>query len=87
MDQCKIRIGVVFPASSERVFLGPNSRLRIPLLYSRVLGVSGVDYQAVRAQASLAEVLELLGFVVSEISNDQVRGACPLHESPSRNSR
>jgi DNA primase len=57
-----------------------------------VLGVSGVDYEAVRAQASLAEVLELLGFVASETSGDessgdQARGACPLHESPSRDSR
>ena len=49
--------------------------------------MSGVDYQAVRAQASLAEVLELLGFVTSETSGDQFRGACPLHGSPSRDSR
>lgn len=49
--------------------------------------MSGVDYQAVRAQASLAKVLELLGFVASETSGDQVRGVYPLHCSQSRNSR
>lgn len=49
--------------------------------------MTGVDYQAVRAQTNLAEVLELLGFAASETSGDQVRGACPLHESPSHNSR
>lgn len=49
--------------------------------------MSGIDYQAVRAQASMAEVLELLGFVASETSGEQVRGACPIHGSPSRESR
>jgi DNA primase len=49
--------------------------------------MSGIDYQAVRSQASLAEVLDLLGFVAGETSGDQVRGACPLHASPSRESR
>jgi hypothetical protein len=57
-----------------------------------MLGVSGVDYPAVRAHANLAEVLELLGFVASETSGDessgnQVRGACPIHGSPSQTSR
>jgi hypothetical protein len=48
---------------------------------TRVLSVSGVDYQVVRAQVSLAEVLELLGFVAGETLGDQVRGACPIHAS------
>jgi hypothetical protein len=39
-----------------------------------MLGVSGVDYQAVRAHANLAEVLELLGFVASETSGDESSG-------------
>ena len=68
-------------------FRGSNSTRRVPLLCSRVLSVSGVDYQAVRAQASLAEVLELLGFVGNETSGDQVRGACPIHKSQSPRSR
>lgn len=44
----------------------------------------GIDFHQLRANITMAEVLELLGFVVRERSGDQVRGACPLHEpSPS----
>jgi DNA primase len=49
--------------------------------------MAGVDFQAVRAQVSLAEVLELLEFVEAERSGDQVRGACPVHGSRSPGSR
>jgi DNA primase len=49
--------------------------------------MSGIDFQAVRAQASLAEVLELLGFVAGETSGEQVRGACPLHGSTANETR
>src|SRR5271155_6143146 len=39
-----------------------------------------IDFRQVRAVVSMAEVLELLGFVVAERVGDQVRGECPLHE-------
>ena len=41
----------------------------------------GIDFRQVRANVSMAEVLDLLGFVVLERRGDQVRGECPLHES------
>jgi DNA primase len=40
----------------------------------------GIDFRKLRANITIAEVLELLGFVVRERRGDQVRGACPLHE-------
>lgn len=66
-----------FHAKLGRVFRGSDSRRRVPLLCLRALSVSGVDYQAVRAQVSLAEVLELLVFVAGETSGDQVEGPVP----------
>lgn len=39
----------------------------------------GIDFRQLRANVSMAEVLELLGFVILERSGDQVRGQCPLH--------
>lgn len=41
----------------------------------------GIDFAAVRAQASMADVLGLLAFVPRETSGDQVRGPCPVHRS------
>lgn len=46
-----------------------------------------VDFQSVRAAISIANVLELLGFVAVERRGDQVRGRCPIHGSLSENSR
>lgn len=43
----------------------------------------GLDFQAIRAAVSISQVLELLGFVASEQSGDQVRGPCPVHGSTS----
>ena len=40
----------------------------------------GIDYRQLRADITMAEVLELLGFVVVERRGDQVRGQCPFHE-------
>jgi hypothetical protein len=39
-----------------------------------------IDYRQLRANVSMAEVLELLRFGVVERTGDQVRGECPLHE-------
>jgi DNA primase len=44
----------------------------------------GIDFRKLRANITMAEVLELLGFVVRERRGDQVRGACPLHEPSAR---
>ena len=40
----------------------------------------GIDFRQLRAEVTMAEVLELLGFAIVTRSGDQVRGACPLHE-------
>ncbi|MCH7685387.1 MAG: transposase [Planctomycetes bacterium] len=48
---------------------------------------SGVDFQAVRSQTSIEQVLELLKFEPVETRGDQVRGACPVHGSTSPRSR
>lgn len=46
-----------------------------------------VDFQALRSQVSIGQVLDLLGFVAVEVSGDQVRGGCPIHGSSSPESR
>jgi CHC2-type zinc finger protein len=46
-----------------------------------------VDFQAVRASVSLAQVLELIGFEPTERRGNQWRGPCPIHGSTSRKSR
>ena len=47
----------------------------------------GIHFATVRAMISMANVLELVGFVPSETSRDQVRGPCPVHHSTSSTSR
>ena len=44
----------------------------------------GIDFDQLRVNITMAEVLELLGFVVRERRGDQVRGQCPLHEPCAR---
>ena len=46
----------------------------------------GIDFATVRSKITLAEVLDLLGFVARERSGSQVRGACPVHGSNSSRS-
>jgi len=41
----------------------------------------GIDFRQLRGDITMAEVLDLLGFVVREQRGDEVRGQCPLHES------
>jgi hypothetical protein len=50
-------------------------------LYPEGPAMPGIDFRQVRANVCMAEVLELLGFVILERSGDQVRGECPLHEA------
>src|SRR5690242_20699683 len=47
----------------------------------------GACFQEVCACISMVQVLELLGFVAQATSGGEVRGACPVHRSPSPRSR
>jgi DNA primase len=47
----------------------------------------GVDFESVRSQIPIAQVLELVAFEVKSRTGDQVRGACPLHRSSEPRSR
>jgi DNA primase len=47
----------------------------------------GISFAEVRARIPLAEVLNLIGFVPSERSGDQLRGPCPIHRSSTPTSR
>ena len=47
----------------------------------------GVRFQEGRARITMAQVLDLLGFITQERSGDQVRGPCPVHRSTSSRSR
>jgi hypothetical protein len=49
--------------------------------------VPGVDFNALRAEITMEQVLDLLGFEPSKRSGVQWYGSCPLHESASRRSR
>ena len=64
--------------------------LRVPLLWSAwVLGdaVPAVDFRAVRAMVSMAEVLRLLDYPLPLAEADRMRGPCPVHRSNSSKSR
>lgn len=47
----------------------------------------GVDYQALRTNISMGDVLNQLGFVPASQSGDQLHGPCPVHGSTSPSSR
>ena len=47
----------------------------------------GIRFAEVRAQVSLAEVLELIGFVPQKASGLALRGPCPVHRSTTLKSR
>jgi DNA primase len=47
----------------------------------------GVRFQEVRSLVSMAQVLDLIGFVAGEQSGAEVRGSCPVHGSSSPKSR
>jgi len=44
----------------------------------------GIDFRRLRAEITMTEVLDLLGFVIVERRGDQVRGQCPFHEPSPR---
>ena len=47
----------------------------------------GVDFRAVQSLVPMAKVLELVGFVASSASDDQLHGPCPVDQSQWRRSR
>ena len=47
----------------------------------------GVDFRAVREMISMSDVLELIGYMPSAISDNVLRGPCPIHRSKSTKSR
>jgi DNA primase len=47
----------------------------------------GIRFAEVRATVTMAEVLDLVGFVRCETFGDQVRGPCPVHRSASPSGR
>jgi len=47
----------------------------------------GIRFAEARARVTLADVLDLIGFVAREARRDQLRGPCPVHRSTSPGSR
>lgn len=47
----------------------------------------GVDFRAIRAMITMAEVLELIGFESHAAASGGLRGPCPVHRSRSLKSR
>ena len=47
----------------------------------------GIDFALLRRQVSLTQVLDLIGFKPRMRCGPQVRGLCPLHDTPSPRSR
>jgi DNA primase len=51
------------------------------------MNMPGVDFQAVRAAVSIADVLQLIEFVPTQTRGPELRGRCPVHGSKSQKSR
>jgi len=49
--------------------------------------VPGIDFNTLRDEITMEQVLELIHFVPSSRLGDQWRGPCPVHQSTSRKSR
>ena len=47
----------------------------------------GIDFDVLRKEIRIDQVLDLLGFEPSSVSGDQLRGPCPVHGSSSDLSR
>jgi DNA primase len=47
----------------------------------------GIDFDVLRNEITIEQVLNLLGFTPSSVSRDQLRGPCPVHGSSSDQSR
>lgn len=49
--------------------------------------MAGIDYGTVQRRVPMSRVLEMLGFMPHGSRGHQVRGRCPVHDSPSPRSR
>lgn len=49
--------------------------------------MAGVDFNALRNEITMEDVLNQLGFVPASQSGDQLHGPCPVHGSTSAGSR
>jgi transposase-like protein len=47
----------------------------------------GVDFDVLRREITMQQVLDEIGFSGPYCDGDQFRGPCPVHESKSKNSR
>ena len=47
----------------------------------------GIDFRTLRAQVSMAQVLDLIGFEPQFSAAAELRGGCPIHRSTSPKSR
>jgi DNA primase len=47
----------------------------------------GINFDKLRTQITMKQVLDLLGFEPSQRTGDQWYGPCPLHDSPSARPR
>ena len=47
----------------------------------------GVDFDVVRREITMQQVLDEIGFRATHRESDQLRGPCPVHGSTSKNSR
>ena len=47
----------------------------------------GVDFDVLRREITMPQVLDEIGFQATHRDGDQLRGPCPVHGSTSKNSR
>ena len=73
-----------------------SSEVPVPLLCSMGAGdaasneemiMPGIDFDGVRREITMQQVLDEIGFRVTHQEGDQLRGPCPVHGSTSKNGR
>jgi len=47
----------------------------------------GIDFDVLRSEITMQQVLDEIGFRATHRNGDQLRGPCPVHGSTSKNSR
>ena len=47
----------------------------------------GINFQALRSEVTISQVLDLVGFVPGRRRGEQLRGPCPIHRSQTPDSR
>jgi hypothetical protein len=76
-----------FPFPIERKGTERSKEQRAGVLPRKEQPVPGVDFNRVRTEITMEQVLSLLGFQPSNRSGAQWYGSCPLHEPTSRRRR